>query len=465
MSAYGYDPSRFINDYSWVGKIGDALSRTALAMPELMEYNKQLHTNNQFKQLNYSAVSNMFNKMESDKLTRLATSMGIDYQNEDEARQKMVEMIPQYDDKTSNADYAKLLADNLIVPIFSKATSDSFPGGKMSPSDFLEFGWSSEIENSLKGTDTYAQHEDQRQYQTQLERKTSEEEAQFNKDRQRGRDDAPIVQSVINGGYTADAAYGEILEKTGDEALAKEVHGIIRSREMDKLNKDYKDAQTRYKRLSNQKTLKTYDFGRLTNELRQVRAEQHRYNKDMENFDKGSEAYTNAEVLLMQAQVAEREIQAALKYLAKNPQATDEDVNAARAIGAANINPEDEQQFIRDFMNGEYEESGIGKLWPGNWGKKDDLKRLQEEYKKRFRKDLQYEKTDDGYRIIPRYGEPINIDSAVSKPSISGGLTDKKVKAQAARDKLMQVMQKEPNHPKIEEIKKKIKELDNFLKG
>lgn len=45
MSFYGYDPSKYMKDFSWIGKMGSIIAQQAYKMPELIELNRSIKEN------------------------------------------------------------------------------------------------------------------------------------------------------------------------------------------------------------------------------------------------------------------------------------------------------------------------------------------------------------------------------------------------------------------------------------
>src|SRR4030042_6098227 len=109
MSYYGYDPSKYIMDYSRYGQdIGNALATAAKVMPELYEHNRAVHENNNYKKMSYQAINDYVDQLDFNKTSNILSSMGYSKEvetGEQTAKDKLKSMIPQYGENISSQDY------------------------------------------------------------------------------------------------------------------------------------------------------------------------------------------------------------------------------------------------------------------------------------------------------------------------------------------------------------------------
>jgi len=133
---YGYDPSRYIKDFSWIGNIGQDVAQFAHQVPELLQLNKQIKENNKFKDMSYSATNKFIDNMDDNVATNVVASMHLDVSSPDEAKQKLREMVPKFNNDTKHEDYAGQLVNNFYAPVYNAAKSN-LGGGSLSFGDLI----------------------------------------------------------------------------------------------------------------------------------------------------------------------------------------------------------------------------------------------------------------------------------------------------------------------------------------
>jgi hypothetical protein len=192
MSYYNYDPSKYIQDFSWVGDIGKAISSTALKMPELIELNKNIKENNKFKEMSYSSVNEYIDQLDPKIANSILSADGyakeVNTGDFELVKAKLKEKIPKYSDKMTNEEYAKVLADSFFVPYMQAAQSDA-AGNHTFGSLFgnLKSGVVQEaIRKSSVGQEMVADERENKVYGKGLQRKLMEDQmfGDINRDKQ-----------------------------------------------------------------------------------------------------------------------------------------------------------------------------------------------------------------------------------------------------------------------------------------
>ena len=156
MANYGYNPKDYLQDFSWIGDIGQAISQTSLRMPELIELNKTIKENNKFKEMSWSASNQFIDQMDGEDLSKIASTMGyMEAVNSDDetytnTRAKLKEMLPKFEDSSTNEDYAGKLTNAFFVPFLQAAQSKL---GNVSFGKLFGNLQSGAIQNAIRGTD------------------------------------------------------------------------------------------------------------------------------------------------------------------------------------------------------------------------------------------------------------------------------------------------------------------------
>ena len=233
MSTYGYDPSRFINDYSWIGDIGRVVSKTASKIPELVEYNKQLHTNTQFKRMNYEAMSQMIGNLEGDQLAKVALGFGVTIpkgglpegeSHYDYLRKRLQEKVPTFHDTMDNKEYAHQVANQFAAPM-AKLIFD----GTMNYSDF--FDWKQGLPGDMQEPIAQSSMGQQMSQEREHQRGIAQEEAQYDRDRGRETEMAADLEGIyqdVVGLYDPKLSVPENFRK-----MSSEIGGTAKHRGID----------------------------------------------------------------------------------------------------------------------------------------------------------------------------------------------------------------------------------------
>lgn len=469
---YGYDPSKYLNDFSWISNIGNSISKFAHQVPELIEFNKTIKENNKAKDLIYSSVNRYIDKLDPKIVSNIASSMQLDIDpnspNYDkEARAALKKNIPTFTSSTKNEDYTNQVISQFIPMI--KAAQSNAGGGPLDYGDLLA-GIENETVTEGVNKSTYGQQQiEAEKYKTGREREQSEyaqgferkfgqggEVATQNKLNTEASIDRTKQEDIINkeqGRNVADAAQ-EILskyEKGNPESIMsdpafqgfsleskKEAYRVA----TDEANRDLK-TQLQEMRNKIQQDLKDkenlpkiYDQTKLEDKLMDIRSKISDWSNKLKGFkkeQKGQPEYTMIEQNIEQAKQAERAYIGALKYLGNNPKATQEQVNTSMSVARQNINPEDEQKFIADWKADKF--GGSSWFNPTTWGQKDDMDRFKQAYVKRFGVEPKVEETKDAkgktlYKIIPQQGTVKDVTSTTN--SITGSTTTPSASSEVA---------------------------------
>lgn len=133
MSFYGYNPKDYIQDFSWIGDIGQALGATASKMPELIKFNRLLHENKKAKGMTYEALNKFIDSFDESELLQIAPLMGLSnpdgqpINNSEEIRTKLKNQLdsmsppaPETGLKGEEEDpkmYASKVINGFMVPL------------------------------------------------------------------------------------------------------------------------------------------------------------------------------------------------------------------------------------------------------------------------------------------------------------------------------------------------------------
>ena len=133
---YGYDPSKYTKDFSWVGQVGNTIAQAAQTFPELIELNKSIHENKFHNNQAYQATNQWIDAMaekEPDMLKQIAKTMNFkvdpntpEDQLVPQLSQQLKAKIPkpqEYKDTTTNQEYTMTLANEFYTPFLNAAQS------------------------------------------------------------------------------------------------------------------------------------------------------------------------------------------------------------------------------------------------------------------------------------------------------------------------------------------------------
>lgn len=455
--AVNYDPSRYIQDFSWVGDIGKTLGSFASEIPELLEMNKSIHENNKFKEMSYSGMSQFLDNFDENAVSNVASSLGIESNDIELARTKLKEMIPKYTDSMDNKAYGKQLVESFVVPLtkaaYSKAGGGSMTPGQlmaMIPGQFTDPFAETTFGKEVKSDSDYGKsvEREQSEYDTGMNRKfgtggevEKEREASLETDKQKTgvkrEDDLKVsneVQELLSKSQDSISILKSPEFNEYSSEAREKAYTVALDREKNVSDQSIKERQLQWQKDKEKGDAlpKIYDQTKLTEKLIAVNKDVSMLNDRLRKIkDKNSEEYVTTKLTIDKAKSMIRVYEGALKYLEKNPTATQEKINEAQSIAQSNINPEDEQGFIKKWNNNEYG-SGIN---PFLIGKEDDLKRFKKDYNNRFGKDPTVEKTKDGYKIIPQFGNIKTFDSI--SPTVTdntSAITDRQAMINALRE-------------------------------
>lgn len=230
--AYGYEPANYMQDFSWIGDIGKAISATALKMPELIELNRSIKENNKFKELTYDATNKYIDQLDIEKVSNILSAMGMAEDvkvGEQNARNRLKSLVPKYEDSSSNEDYASKITNSFFVPFMQAAQSEA-GGGVLKFGDLfgnLRSGTLQEaIRESSVGKEVRSQELEQQQYE--LGRTREEEEYQKGFGRKYGPAGEVQTQNLINRGEQQNLYEQQQQQKeTEAQQLAKDVNTIM----------------------------------------------------------------------------------------------------------------------------------------------------------------------------------------------------------------------------------------------
>jgi hypothetical protein len=74
---YGYNPREYIQDFSWIGDIGQALGGAAQKMPELLKFNKLLYEDRTAKEKINQSMKQMIDNLNDSDLVQIASFMDL----------------------------------------------------------------------------------------------------------------------------------------------------------------------------------------------------------------------------------------------------------------------------------------------------------------------------------------------------------------------------------------------------
>lgn len=453
--AYQYDPSKYLNDYSWVGDIGNSISKFAYQVPEIVQLNKTIKENNKAKDILYSSLNKYIDKLDPNIVSNITSSMKLDVDpnavDADKARREALKKnIPTFSSITDNEKYAKSIVD-YFVPVL-KAAQSTDGGGALSMGDLLAGLDNNKIAEGVMESSYGKEQTEKSKYQLGREREQSEydltrnrklgpggelettnkinaesamnqtkQTAEFNK--QQGVQVANEAQQILSEyeqgnpeSIMSDPAFKDFSLEAKKEAYrvaTDETNRDFRKQLEDARNQIKKDLQAK------EDLPKIYDQTQLEQKLMDVRSKISDWAVKLKGFkkeQKGQPEYTTLEQNVEQAKLAERAYVGALKYLGSNPKATQEQVNTAMSVSRQNIDPEDEQKFIADWKGNVYGSS------PWNifaLGQKDDLERFKKAYNSRFGKEPQVRESKDEkgktiYEIVPQFGSVKDVVSTTN---------------------------------------------------
>ena len=213
---YGYNPSQYLNDFSWLRDIGNSVSKFAYQVPELIDLNKQIKENNRAKDLIFSSVNRYIDKLDPKVVSNIVSSLNLtngETYSDQKARELLKAKIPKFSEKTKNEDYTQQVVD-YFTPIVRGAMSDA-GGGKLQYADLMKGIDNESIAEGLNRTTFGKQQLEQQAYDKEQARK----EQEYNKETQMmygqgGRNEQAVTQqqrltdehSKVQNTKTSDAS-------------------------------------------------------------------------------------------------------------------------------------------------------------------------------------------------------------------------------------------------------------------
>lgn len=193
---YGYDPSKYLSDFSWLRDIGNSVSKFAYQVPELIDLNKQIKENNKAKDLIFSSVNRYIDKLDPKVISNIVSSMNLtngEVYDDRKARELLKTKIPKFSEKTKNEDYTQQVVD-YFTPIVRGAMSDA-GGGKLEYADLMKGVDNESIAEGVNKSTFGKQQLEQQTYDKELARK----EQEYNKETQMmygqgGRNEQAVTQ-------------------------------------------------------------------------------------------------------------------------------------------------------------------------------------------------------------------------------------------------------------------------------
>lgn len=411
---YGYNPGDFRTDFSWLGDIGAAISKTANAFPELWDLNQQIKENRFFKQKAYTEIQEWIDWLDDTKVTNIASSMGLQYDPNDpqQARNLLKQQIldpSKLSDKLSNEDYIKRLAIDSIAPIVEAAKAKA--NGVLTEGDLFAGFKSGVTREAFKNYTTTgkAMMEDE-QYNKSFQRSGEELQREldmrnqsqlvlnqklYDIERQRSSDiyaQVNDITSMVKRSYEVWSAPG--LDQYDPKAREK-AYETLAAKEANELRLELKDMDQRIRQLqSTNKPVSVDVFDDLITSIdtkiyqKGAQLDAHLKNKDAK---KASPNIYNQQTEKIKRELEELKIRqkkacdARDTFLDKG-QFTTQSYNEASKQAEINyetqIKPQEEKEMIDLFNNNV--NMKFGGFSGGDFGRGDDLERFISAYKARF---------------------------------------------------------------------------------
>lgn len=227
--AYGYDPSRYIRDFSWVGQIGNVLAGAAQKMPELLEMNRMINEDDKYKEKSFEAANKWVDSMDDSTVSNLASSMQIaeSGDNANSLREKIRAMIPEPTLGTKSLDnktYTMNLVESFGTPIL-RAAGNELGSGPLTIGDLIK-GAHGDFGTGLSQTQPAQEFREEQKFERRLEQKQvaqAETRASVAEEElERGREGAETTLAGIDTSSKAGQAYKSVVEAGGTERQAQQ---------------------------------------------------------------------------------------------------------------------------------------------------------------------------------------------------------------------------------------------------
>jgi hypothetical protein len=479
---YGYNPSQYVNDFSWIGQIGQYVGKFASEMPELLEMNKQIKENNKMKEVLFSRSNQFVDKLTMAQLTKVASSMGLEYNTPEDAKIKLKEMIPKFGDKSTNEEYAGQIVNSFFGPVMQHAQSDK-AGSPISIGDILNMVNEGNLQKSMLSTSMGQEYKEEQTYQKEFARKfgdsgevrteqdirnkgqLTQEQALAEQELQRKQEYhaqiAPIVDEAIKSGKSSDQVYADVYKETNDPDMAKEAAAQVRNIEQDELKTELRKMQDdARKAIENQEKLsKVYDLDKIDKAIGTVEFSLAKYESIMansKNMSSGEKANYKGTINLLKKQLAVYE-KTKIKLIEAGGSVSPDEANKARLSAYGEVDRQYTEQDMIDkwTRNIKIKDGGYS---GGTRGRDDDRERFKQEYIKRFGVAPKFDNKGNPISQQNQYG---NFNPTVTQvqevPNVSGGLAVQKAKNTI--NALESAIQKESDPKKIEQARSIIAQL------
>jgi len=425
---YGYSPEKYIQDFSWVGEIGRAVSATALKMPELIELNKQIKENNKFKEITYDAAIKYIDQLDIKHVSNILSSWGMAEDvkvGPENAKNKLKARILKYQDSSSNEEYAKKIANSFFVPFLQAAQSEA-GGGVLKFGDIfgnLKSGVLQEaIRSSSVGQDVITREKEQQTYETgktreeekyqlDFERKhgfkptpdTGEiettfeqqqkleadaEKEKFELEKTRKQEKGNLISNVVTQAESSMDVWNEDKFQEVPSDVRTEAFKIWKEREGDELKARLKATDQKLKELNigSNKPVPATVIESTMNTIQSMLAKENTNLANLNNKDKNYSKQMR-KMLISDNKWRIKQLEDRLKKLQKvqltfseGGEYTQGGLNKAYTSAEYEVQSENviqEKQLVDAFNSGKYSGSTID---PRTWGKEDDKKKFIKDY-------------------------------------------------------------------------------------
>lgn len=427
---YGYNPGDFRTDFSWLGEVGAAVSKTANAFPELWDLNQQIKENRFFKQKAYTEMQEWIDWLDDTKVTNIASSMGLQYDPNDpqQARNLLKQRIidpSKLSDKLSNEKYVTLLATDSVAPIVEAAKAKA--NGVLTEGDLFAGFKSGVTREAFKNnTTTGKAMMDDEQYKKTFDRrfgrggemeaelgmqnqsKLDLDQKQYDVEQQRSSDIYAQVDDVMANVKKSDEVWSTPGLDQYDPKAREQAYKTLAAKETNELRLELKNMDQQIRQLqSTNKPVSVDVFDDLLTSIdtkiyqKGAQLDAHLKNKDAK---KASPNIYNQQTEKIKRELEELKIRQKKAYDARDTfldkgqfttQSYNEASKQAEINYATKTKPQEEKEMI-DFFNNNVNMK-FGGFSGGRLGRKDDLERFISAYKARF----------DGVAPVIKDGKPI----------------------------------------------------------
>lgn len=415
MSYYGYNPSEYKNDFSWLGDIGAAVSKSAHVMPELWKLNQEIKENKFLKEKTYKEMTDWVDKFSDEEANAVAASMGLEYTNPMEAKAQLKQRMlnPSTLGEISNEEYIKRFATESIVPLYNAVSSEKNPNPNVDMGRLVARIPSGTVQEAFGGTSAGKTMAEDAQYQKSFQRRGVElqreldmrNQSQLDLDnqryaieQQRSSDVYSQVNDVLSNVKKSDQVWSSPGLDQYDPKAREKAYETLAKKETNELRLQLKDMDQQIRQLqSTNKPVSVDVVDDLLNSIdskvmqKGAQLDAHLKNKDAKKASPNIYDQQTAKIKRELEELKIRQSKAMdtkLNFL-ENGKFTTEGLNQASKQSELNyetkIKPQEEKEMIDLYNNniktkaGGFSEGGWGKF-----GRGDDLERFISAYKTRF---------------------------------------------------------------------------------